>query len=473
MSCLECGNDLKFKRSLSEGYGKYCSLSCTNRNIDHINKVKSTNKERYGGNAPMSSRMVRDKVTSTVNEKYGVDNIFQDTEFIKHKTQEKYGVDHISKLDSTKDKIRKTNLERYGTTTPLLLHKNRITNINSKNSNFLIKYEDLNITNIDVSDISIKCDICYKDYTINRTVLYHRIQITNNPCTHCHPIKEGVSILEKEVRDYIDSLEIPYEVNNREILVGKELDIYVPSKDLAIEFNGLYWHSEKYLPNNYHINKTELCESKGIQLIHIFEDEWLHKKDIVKSRLRNLLGITKKKIYARKCVVREVKTKIKGEFLDNNHIQGRCGSSVNLGLYHNDVLVSLMTFGKRPFLNNNEFELIRFCNQLDTSVVGGAGKLLKHFIKTVNPEELVSYADRRWSMGGLYETLGFTFDHNTSPNYWYIINNKREYRFKYRKNVLVNEGYKKTLSEHQIMLDRGIYRIYDCGNKKYSLTIPS
>ena len=141
-------------------------------------------------------------------------------------------------------------------------------------------------------------------------------------------------------------------------------------------------------------------------------------------------------------------------------------------MYYNDELVSLMTFGNlRKNLNQkneeNVYELLRFCNKLDTNVVGGADKQLKYFIKTYNPNQIISYADRRWSQGNLYEKLNFKFIHNTKPNYFYVIKNKRENRFNHRKDILVKQGYDKNKSEHEIMKERGIYRIYDCGSKKY------
>ena len=286
-------------------------------------------------------------------------------------------------------------------------------------------------------------------------------------CPNC---SNSISNDEKDVSFFIESLGIQIEENNRTILNGKELDIYIPLHNLAIEYNGLYWHSEEYISSDYHLNKTIECEKKGIQLIHIFEDEWLYKQDIVKSRLSNILGLTPNKIYGRKTQIREVSSKDAKLFLTNNHIQGNVNSSIKLGLYYNDELVSLMTFGKGRVMmggDSNQYELLRFCNKLNTTVIGGADKLLKHFITKHNPKEIISYADRRWSQGGLYEKLSFDFVHDSKPNYFYIINKKREYRFKYRKDVLIKEGFDSTKTEHQIMLDRGISRIYDCGNKKY------
>ena len=131
-----------------------------------------------------------------------------------------------------------------------------------------------------------------------------------------------------------------------------------------------------------------------------------------------------------------------------------------------------MTFGaKRKSLGSKSeeecYELLRFCNKLNTTVIGGASKLLKHFVKVHNPNEIISYCDRRWSQGDLYEKLGFKFDHVSQPNYYYVIKGKRENRFKYRKSELVKQGFDKNKTEHEIMLERGIYRIYDCGTKAY------
>jgi hypothetical protein len=282
---------------------------------------------------------------------------------------------------------------------------------------------------------------------------------------------------ENDIFIFLSNYSLNIETNNREILNGQELDIYIPSHKIAIEYNGLYWHSEIHKPSNYHLNKTIQCEKKGIQLIHIFEDEWLYKQDIVKSRLKNLLGLNQNRIYARKCVIKEVSSKESKEFLNKNHIQGNVNSSVRLGLYHDDTLVSLMTFGslRKSMGSNsveNSYELYRFCNELNTSVIGGASKLLKHFINTYQPKEIISYADRRWSKGNLYEKLGFKFVSNTPKSFSYIINNKREYRFKFRKDVLIKLGFDSKKTSHEIMLERNIFRIYDCGNKKYKLIRP-
>lgn len=472
-----CGTELKFKKSLSEGYGKYCSIPCTNRDRNHINNVKITNTKKYGGSTPFSSSNIKLKAKKTLLDKYGVDNIFKDIQYIKDKTIKKHGISHISKLETTKNKREQTNIKSYGVKTPLLIEEVRNKSEIIKLKKFVEKYKHLKILKINGVEITIDCNKCGSPYTIDRSVLWHRNLICENPCTHCNPIKSGTSIMESEIKDFINSLGFKFIETDRTILNGKEIDIYIPELKIAIEYNGLFWHSSKFVNKNYHLNKTETCSTNGIFLIHIFEDEWLFKKDIVKSRLKNILGLTENKIYARKCQIKPVKTEEKTKFLIDNHIQAETGSKINLGLYYNDELISIMTFGNKRIIlgykdtKSNEWELLRFCNKLNTTVIGGASKLLNYFIKTYQPKEIISYADRRWSQGKLYLNLGFNFVKTSTPNYFYVINNRREHRFKFRKDVLIREGYDSNLTEEEIMLNRGINRIYDCGTILYKLCL--
>ena len=245
---------------------------------------------------------------------------------------------------------------------------------------------------------------------------------------------------------------------------------------LDIFYIDLIGNSEKKVSNNFEINRLKNNRKNDKMTFHIFEDEWLYQKEIVKSRINNILGNNKEKIYARNCDIRIVENKDCRVFLEKNHIQGNVNGMCNLGLYHQNELVSLMSFGKlRKNLGsnarNNEYELLRFCNKLNTSVIGGASKLLNFFKVKYKPIKIISYCDLRWSDGKMYEILGFTLSHISRPNYFYINEDKkiRENRFKYRKDILVKDGFDKNKSEHEIMLERGIYRIYDCGCKVYVL----
>jgi hypothetical protein len=180
-------------------------------------------------------------------------------------------------------------------------------------------------------------------------------------------------------------------------------------------------------------------------------------------------------IYGRNTTIKEIKKKEVEKFLKENHIQGYTNSKIKIGLFYNDELISVMTFGNKRIalgdknITNNDFEMIRFCNKLNTVVIGGANKLLKHFIKTYKPHTIISFADRRYSNGNLYYKLGFEFVGKTKPNYWYFHKNSlhRQHRFNFRKNKLVEEGFDKNKTENEIMTNRGYLRIYDSGNLKF------
>lgn len=291
-------------------------------------------------------------------------------------------------------------------------------------------------------------------------------------CPKCGCVKsKGETEIIDFIRQYYSGEIIE---RDREILNGKELDIYIPEFKLGIEYNGLIWHSEKYREPHHMLNKLEICESKGIKVINIFEDEWVTKRNICESRIRNAIG-NSETIYARKCEIREVNNKKAKEFIDENHLQGGIYCKYNLGLYYQGDLVSIMTFGNlRKNLGSKSsegsYELLRFCNKLGYNVVGGASKLMKYFIKMYSPKMIISYADKRWSNGNLYEKIGFNFEKDTTPNYFYITysGQHRINRYALRKDVLVNKyNCPKEMSEHEFCLQNGFYRVYDCGHKKY------
>lgn len=247
-----------------------------------------------------------------------------------------------------------------------------------------------------------------------------------------------------------------------------ELDVYIPSMNLAFEYDGLYTHSDEFKDSDYHLMKRKLCDEKGIRLIQIFEDEYLHKKEIVLSRIKNILGITERRIYARKCDIKEITSKEANRFLSENHIQGSGRSNVRYGLYYKDELVSVMTFSKSNISRKiKDWEINRFCSKLDYNIIGGASKLFKKFILDYNPKEVISYADRRWSNGELYKNLGFEFVHNSSINFWYVNGSKRLSRYALRKDVLVKKGFDSKLTAEQIIEKLKIRKIYDCGSSKW------
>lgn len=296
--------------------------------------------------------------------------------------------------------------------------------------------------------------------------------IQGHGCPKCTVNK---SYCEKEIISFIQEHYNGDIINSYRAFDGqKEIDVYLPDLCLGFEYNGLLWHSSKYRENNDMLNKLNSAESANIRLINIFEDEWNYKKDICKSRILNILGKSKK-LYARKCTIKEASYKEAKNFLEKNHIQGCVPSKYNISLWYNDEIVSLMTFGAlRKNLGQNSkdgcFELLRFCNKLNTTVIGGASRLFSYFINKYKPQEIISYADRRWSQGNLYEKLGFQFISNTKPSYSYIDGTKqvRINRFNLRKNILVEKyNCPHDVSEVDFCHSIGYYQVFDCGNKKY------
>jgi len=441
-------------------------------------KIVDTNLDRYGVEHSSQLDEYKNKQENTNIEKYGKKSVLQNKIYFnkgKKTMVEKYGVEYPIQNEDIKNKIENTNLKRYGV-------KNNFQNAKCRNNGFVkIRNNMLKINNVlrvEDDNYILKCDKnAEHDYSINRFLFYCRKKSNITICTICNPVKSyWNSEQENNLKKFIT------ENYNNEISVNiklqskREMDIYLPRLKLAFEFNGVYWHNELYKPINYHREKTEECEQQGIKLIQIYEDDWLYKQNIVKSRILNLLGKSSK-IMARKCEIKEIiDNKIVREFLDTNHLQGFVGSKIKVGLFYNDELVSLMTFGNLrnsmgQKASEGTYEMLRFCNKFNTNVIGGASRLFKYFIEHYEPKEVISYADRSWSSGDLYEKLGFELVHKTNPNYYYVIGDKRFYRFGFRKDKLVKEGFDPNKTEHEIMLDRKIFRIYDSGSLKYTYRI--
>ena len=271
---------------------------------------------------------------------------------------------------------------------------------------------------------------------------------------------------ENEVANFIGELNVESEKIKLEN--GQELDIYIPDKKIAFEFDGLYWHCELKKDKYYHSKKTYYCKEQGIRLIHIFEDEWLYKRDIVKSNIRYLLHKNINRIYGRKCIIKVLNKDDTKCFLDKNSIKEISVPSINYGLIYDGEIVSIMSFKN---IRNKAYELMVFCNLLNTTITGGFAKLLKSFISDFNPSCIVSYVDKRWDNGELFDDNGFKHIRDKNPDYSYIIGHKRETKTKYRKKNLIDQGFDANKTENEIMLERGIPRIYDCGTMVFEMRL--
>ena len=287
--------------------------------------------------------------------------------------------------------------------------------------------------------------------------------------------------MENEVSDFVESLGVKVDRHRKDLLNGLEIDIYIPDKKIGIEFNGTYWHSEEIKGKTYHLNKTLRAYKKGIHLIHIFEYEWAdeQKRRKILDMLRRMINPSSNTIvYARKTELREVGSSESTEFLEENHLQGSINSSINYGLYYNNELVALMTFGKPRFNKEYQWELHRLAYKNGVIVVGGADKLFKHFIKENNPSSIISYCDISKFDGHVYPRLGFkaTLSDITEPNYMWVEShtNIALPRYKTMKHKLLAAGLgTPDMTENDIMESLGYTKVYDCGNLRFTWTRPS
>lgn len=462
----------KFKKSMLEKWGVEWGQQSDEIRSKTVHawakkdKLEINNKRResFSGKSSLEKEKIYKKRIKTIENKWGTYQNFIDYRLscIKNSSIEKWGVDHHFKSDVIKNK--RIDSYRNGII-------NKIKNSLPDNLSFILKEDNKNSTD---SIIRLLCEKCNSEFDINRQLLISRRLKNYEVCLNCNPILSGKSNREIEIYDFIKDNYDGQIFTNLKNIISKELDIYIPDLKLAFEFNGLFWHSELFKSKLYHLEKTKECLDKGIELIHIWEDDWDLKKDIVKSIIMNKLGKTPNKIWARKCEIIELEdNKLVKEFLEKNHIQGFIGSKIKLGLFFEGDLISLMTFGKirRSLGNkrskNDTYEMLRFCNKLNTNVVGGASRLFKYLNTNYNFDEVISYSDSSRSQGNLYKKIGFSLLSETVPNYYWVVDGVKKHRFNFRKDKLIKEGANPNKTEVEIMLEREYYRIFDCGSRKW------
>ncbi len=430
-----CGNETTFNRNWKDGYRLYCSPKCAQSKKDTKEKRKSTNLKKYGVDNVSKSSDIKKKIEDTNLRKYGYKSSFQNDD-VRSKWKEnmisKYGVDHYFKTEDFRIKSKNYYLQRWGVDHPLMVDeiKDKI------KQTCLIRYGVETYLNTKHSRDSIKH--------------YNR------------------SKYEDEIYEFILDLGIDAFKSDRTVIPPFLLDIYVPEKNLAIEFNGLYWHSEFKKEKEYHLNKTLGCRDRNVDLIHIWEDDWINRKDILKSIICNKLDIVTDRVFARKCRVVDLGNEEVSNFLNSHHIQGYSRFSKSIGLIYGDELVSVMSFGYRSINGKKEYELIRFCNKINTNVIGGASKLFSHFVKTnLDIDRIISYSDISIFTGNLYKKLGFYFVKRSQINYWWVVDGIRRHRFSFNKKKLVKMGYDPTMTEVEIMHSLNRYRVWGCGQDRW------
>jgi len=437
------GNTKKFK-SITEGY-KFCGPAsrclCAKKSVSNaVSKSKSELSDS-------EKQQINSKRESTNLKKYGVINAGQ-TEKAKSKHKQYY-------LKNKKN-IKKPKLTLLEHSYAKLINKLKTFGIK-----MLTPVTDYyGVSNQQYYNFScLDCGLEFETYLDNGHIPV---------CKACNPtIPSYSSKAEQELTNFIKhTFPSVLILNNDKTTINPfELDIVLPELKIAIEYCGLYWHSSAQGKNaDYHYNKMKLANDKGYRLITIFEDEWIYKKDIVKSRLSNILNQSKR-YYARKLILKEVSSGDSRMFLETTHIQGYASSSINLGLYNENDLLALMTFGKPRYNKNYQYEIIRYSSK--NTVVGGASKLFTHFIRKYDPESIISYCDMRWGTGKMYQKIGMQFLKQTSYGYAYTDFLKRYHRSTYTKSNLLKNTLATGDTEEELAKSLGLYKIGDCGNTVY------
>ena len=390
-----------------------------------------------------------EKRRKTCKEKYGAENVMYLDEFkdkLKCSFENKYGVDSSWKIPGIKDKRDETMRAKYG---DVSYFRARVPSDTVALLQCKKKYEEYLDSHEKRTEEQIAADLgCSQSLIQKVTARYGLIdKVVTNPIS---------SSKEKEIGKLLDGLGIEYLTNDRSILDGKEIDIYIPTKKIGIEFNGDYWHSSLFQEKTYHFDKSKLAESKGIRLIHIYEYEWNTMKDKIIQLLKIALGIAENKIYARKCEIREITNQEAKILNDKVHLQGHRNAQVTYGLYYHGELVQLMSFSRTHYNRNlkgdNSWEIIRGCPGSNNIVVGGVSKLFSRFIRDYDPDEVFSYCDFNKFDGKSYEAIGMKFVGYTGPDKTYLID---------------GVAYKRNPSKYKEYKEKAEAVIWGAGSKKY------
>lgn len=459
-SCKACQSPLSSNQWVPTGaaYREYCGQSCAYLHGSKKESYEKTCLERYGVDHPMKTPEVISKIKVTNIQKYGEEFPMRwGSERWVIAIEKKFGVWAARHLPNVHEKTVETIAR---STTEFLP-----TRIKSLEELFDVTCE----TNINaLGEIARVYDIdfswkhlCGKSYTSG---------ISERGIRRCPSCSAGTSQGEHEVGNFIRSLGFDVVSRTKNVIAHREIDIWIPAKNIAIEFDGTYWHSAKFEGKEKSMAKIKLCDDKGIRLITVQEHLWVNRPELVKSRLESILLLNTKKIHARKANVIEISQEDAKKFLAENHLQGSARASIYLGLLFGDVLVEVATFAKPRWSKSHDWELIRMATKAGFTVQGGASKLMSAFRKKHNGS-LISYADRCWSTGNVYQKIGFEFSHNTSPSYWWVHHALGTYsRYQTQKKKLprllkdIKKDFFPELSEEDNMRLAGFLPLYDRGN---------
>ena len=488
----------EIRSKIKDKYKEKTGYEYPGQNPEVQKKAEETNLERYGVKRPLQNKDILEKMYQTNEEKYGFpiptmnDAIYDK---VKKTTKERYGAECYLQSDECEEKRKDALLKKYGIGIEVASQsrewlENRMSNPSMIDN--LMKFRE---------DPALYIDSTFQDGKVSLEELGENIGLNPNGLSSYifkynlqDHIKYVYSKMEDEVYEFLQSLDLNTKIqrNTKRIITPYELDIYLPEYKFGIECNPTSTHNSSIYKNNfesdtppvspsYHKMKTDLCKEKDIFLFHIFGYDWIHKRSIIESMIKNILHKNDNKIYARNTEIKLVDSKESREFLILNHRQGPSNSPIRLGLYYNNKLISLMTFSHPrstigKFNDNNSYELVRFCNMLGTSVVGGASKLFKYFLNTYNPSQIISFSDCAHTKGSLYQILGFKEIKKSEPGYVWVnyyteksyhrINSQKRNIKKFLKDNKIDLSQ----PESEIMVQHNFVQVFDSGTITWEWT---
>jgi hypothetical protein len=310
--------------------------------------------------------------------------------------------------------------------------------------------------------LEVRCTTCA--WTAKTTLLFAK----NDRCPRCHPLGSNV---QHQIADWIQSLGIVVGRNVKGVIGRRELDIFIPEKKLAIEFNGLYWHNENAgKGETYHSTKSEACQKLGIRLFHVFEDEWRDKRRIVESMIMARLGILQQRLQARRCSIVELDSKSREEFFEANHLDGDVNAEAAWGLKDIDSRIVFALSVRKPFHRSlkDKLEVARTCTVAGATVAGGLSRLTKRaatYASSTGRTCLMTYVDARLGNSGSYTSAGWTRKRATPPRFWWTDLESRFNRFKFKADK------ERGMSESLVAAEAGVVKIWGCPNDVYEASV--
>jgi len=448
VKCDYCSkeNELKMKNYSKYGYydGDYLCKSCKTKknnlekyNVENVfqldeikEKIKNTINEKYNVDYISQSEIIKEKIVKTNIENYGYKSHLS-SDIIKNKIKEtlkdKYNVDNISKVENIKIKKKETSLLNNGYDI-ISKSPNFKTDIKINNIKKLSKKYNLNFVDINDFDFIINCELCNENYTINKKAFYTRYNCKTIICTNCNKMNSfSNSGYEIELLNFIkDNYKKEIITNSRNIIKPYEIDIFIPDLNFAIEFNGLYWHSDIRKDLNYHYLKFELCKEKNIKLVQIYSDDWIYKKELVKNLILDKLENIKLDNYN----IEKIDFNILNNFMIEYSLIESCKSKINYGLYNNGELLSIIGLNK----NKNSYNIVNFCNKLNIGLL-----IINWIIDNLKYDEINFKLNNDYYSLFEFEYLNFEFIKTTKPNFYYFKNDKRTSNLTNSK--IYNSGY--------------------------------